>query len=106
MKPEAEKEAKLLNMSRGERWVRRAGSSAVKSPWMVPFSIGASGFFALLGLLNFPNFNLAISYIALGALWLAVALIWYERLTFYRLIEGLEKRHRSVESQHSDTTEK
>jgi hypothetical protein len=92
-----------MNTSRGEGWVRRVGSAAVKSPWMVPFSACMGGLFILLGLLKLlvplmlghlelDYFNLAMPGLIAGLLFFAIALLWYEWLMFYRLVQELEGR--------------
>jgi hypothetical protein len=92
-----------MAVSRGERWVRAAGSTAAKSPGMVPFSACIGGLFIFLGLLKLlvplmlghlesENFFFSVSNLIAGLLFLALTLLWYERLMFYRLVQELEER--------------
>jgi len=46
----------------------------------------------MLGHLELDNFNIAMSGLIAGLLFFAIALLWYERLMFYRLVQELEGR--------------
>ena len=98
-----------MDMSRGERWVRRVGSGAMKSPWVVPFSVSVSLLFFFLGLLELfessrsgplasDNLIIAMFGLTAGFVFLVIALIWYERMMFYKLIRELESSSAQFEN--------
>ena len=89
-----------MKNSFGERWVLARGGQAASTHIHYVWLLLALLFFLLPFLLNIRPEGFTIAFFTLfPGLWLLLALLWWERAQFYRVIQRLERRIEELESQ-------